>query len=1130
MKRKLEVVNREDYLSDLQRLKLLITEHDPENVNNKSEIKNIREKYKSDIHFFDENNVSLPSFAIKNLKVEIYEFLVEYKVFIGFNENLEEIKKQIRSQLDDSSYEVFVKKFEQINDKFKVPLPNEHISLLLFKSRCAHDEQKSEEAEEMFKFAFNLLNQIPEAKIIMQIVAAHENFSITFDFNRVSTELLDWDTDAKTLGIIHVDEMKIFVGAKNLRSENESLKLEAIGTLIHELTHAAIQIIYRNYPAHPYALGDEASENEFGKIVVICETKKHKEEIIERVYKYDRSLYHIELIVRVPQILAHYQNQIDKIDQLREDFKELFGYFNGITIPAMQNSLSMIRKMNLQSNEVEWNDLTDDFKMTILNSELNIHGKKSTLKTLQIHEALESIKTTKLINEIIDKKLIINPRISIKDGFYFERKFLNKSFPNTKFESFEEIGTNSDLILLSDNPGTGKSTTFKNSCLKLQKSPRNKLKWISCVNLHDHVNIFEEMKVKTEHFIEILRKILKLNNFEGKIFKEVVEKGGIILFWDGFDEIAPNYKNEVIQLIESIKSNLINCQQWISTRIEHENELELKLSAKVFMHRPLDENDQKEFLENFAMEYKNLSNDKEIQDFVEKCMKIVEKIGTMRGLGNPLVLTMIAEADFSSIKASDEILKIFNLASLYENFIEKKFKEVPEEKGPIVKQDDQQLMRRRKGKVDLWEVHMFYAMKNYGIKIWDHMEILNRKITWDVKKIFRYGLIFPNENETSGIEFVHKTYEEFFVATYVIEEILNCKTFLSEEECRERLKFLIVLAFNTYGFVTKNFILNLAENESNNFSEIDNSLYQFFNKNLNSFLTQYLLHDYPFNGFFKLHGHDSIPQALSFLSNIFYKNQTLLYNFWLPKDANDSLFHKVIKSSIIKSTYDFKTFKDMKKLVTEKFADKETQNAILQGKNQRGVICWYFWNYYNKIPGNWMAEIKELMGFEIDENLVYKKTVFPFYKFSVEEQTEIHSKNFVEIFRNVFKFRNSLEKSQNYFEILENFFRNDQIMLKKVLSGVDGFHKYNLFHFIPHFHNVETFNFITEKYKKIFSNDSTAIKNLLLQRNIIRLTPLHYIAGKIGNQDILDLFYNFSKIYIDEEDILLQIYQNSYNL
>lgn len=143
----------------------------------------------------------------------------------------------------------------------------------------------------------------------------------------------------------------------------------------------------------------------------------------------------------------------------------------------------------------------------------------------------------------------------------------------------------------------GKSTTLKVIAQAFKHQYPSS--WVSLIDLKQHARHFKLDKnycsattISHNFFSEKLLKIR--SSIEQRLFKHFYSKGKVIFLFDGFDEISPNFKIFVLQLMkEQVQNNNI----WVTTRLHLAWELEDYFSTSSFKLLPLTSNDQAEFLE-----------------------------------------------------------------------------------------------------------------------------------------------------------------------------------------------------------------------------------------------------------------------------------------------------------------------------------------------------------------------------------------------------------------------------------------------------------------------------------------------------------------------------------------------------
>jgi hypothetical protein len=185
--------------------------------------------------------------------------------------------------------------------------------------------------------------------------------------------------------------------------------------LAHEQCHCAVNMTFDN-EAKPYAVDDEVNEEKFQEVIRECERLKQHEPIVQWIFEYEKDRWPVELIVRVPHMLAHNQNDRPKLDDLKAIFKGLFEYYEDVVVPAMVAALPVLEKLSNESAEVKFSCLTEPLKAAILNSQ----GHQVKLKNVANQRVLELL--TKIqIREILDgQKLVIGKQPEICKDFFMQ--------------------------------------------------------------------------------------------------------------------------------------------------------------------------------------------------------------------------------------------------------------------------------------------------------------------------------------------------------------------------------------------------------------------------------------------------------------------------------------------------------------------------------------------------------------------------------------------------------------------------------------------------------------------------------------------------------------------------------------
>jgi hypothetical protein len=192
------------------------------------------------------------------------------------------------------------------------------IMFLLSKSENSASSYNIKEFKEKIEPWYEKLNKIPEISIIFHVISARYSGleKIVFDFTKMSVIGICADSSHTVKGLTDYEMGRIYVGAKGEEAE-------VLGTLAHEIAHFAMQVVYRN-EYKPYSKSQVHDSQEFKNIVQgikVMVQKPDLDPIIKEAFEnYKNELWHSELIVRVPHLLAKYGN--DKGRDLLEEVEE----------------------------------------------------------------------------------------------------------------------------------------------------------------------------------------------------------------------------------------------------------------------------------------------------------------------------------------------------------------------------------------------------------------------------------------------------------------------------------------------------------------------------------------------------------------------------------------------------------------------------------------------------------------------------------------------------------------------------------------------------------------------------------------------------------------------------------------
>uniref|UniRef100_A0A914E1S0 NACHT domain-containing protein n=1 Tax=Acrobeloides nanus TaxID=290746 RepID=A0A914E1S0_9BILA len=273
------------------------------------------------------------------------------------------------------------------------------------------------------------------------------------------------------------------------------------------------------------------------------------------------------------------------------------------------------------------------------------------------------------------------------------RQYIEKDVSHTKHYSETELLSQTDqckVVIISDTAGMGKTTVLTRlSQLFKQQAPDL---WIVRIDLNNYTQELQGQKVESSFQTEdkaiafLSDDILKLGTrLEQAIFKRYCQR--IVLMLDGFDEISPNYREIVIDLVNVLRNGTIK-QLWVTTRPNERDILEDELQQLSYKLEPFSKDNQVNFMTKFWQQTSGLSQvtqeqEELLADYAGELIDLLTKSIRYKDTeltGIPLQTRMLAEAfekDFAELfKAKEAKLQLpeqLDLTDLYECFFKKKY-------------------------------------------------------------------------------------------------------------------------------------------------------------------------------------------------------------------------------------------------------------------------------------------------------------------------------------------------------------------------------------------------------------------------------------------------------------------------
>ncbi|KAL7040611.1 hypothetical protein ACKWTF_000461 [Chironomus riparius] len=773
--------------------------------------------------FYDEYNESLMVYTLRHKKQKIYDLLASLDLNIGCHEicDLREIYLSFEARQRRA-----LRNRNQANAK---QFPKTHILILKSKSKIGSNDRDSKKHWKCINEAYEIIDQNEGGSKILQIVSTCKGLKIFFDFKHDSTYYFDPFSSANSSGITYTSGL-INIGARNLLKEDKKYKV--IGVIAHEFCHLSILMSYMNN-FDPYQMGDYEDKTRFiDKVAAECEKNQDFEKLVGNVYKlYPKHHQHSELIVLVLQLMMIYYIKDPKIEcenskiiaDRMKNFAELFNYFKEVVEPELVKSLPILKKLQDNDQNVTFEELTQSMKAKILHSNVKFQGIAISLFEVigNDEEILKLLPSEDLKDILLDRECFHFGdvcRMSAKYG-YIERNFIKfrTGTEAFKFEVIKNLVDTTKILILTGKAGSGKTTTFENLSKKLKAVYKSY--WISFIRLRNFREVFEEFSMlnidpNLEQVITLLCKILfpqaKEKNFnfdddfEVRIFKKLFLSDQVILLFDGIDEICPRFNNFVGNTLKLLKEKS-KIQLWISTRPQHVDQFEEKFNIESYTLEPYSRVNQRMMITEIFKKADNVK-DKSFELLYTNVCRMFKKY---QDFNNPLIIVIMTELYISG-KIGFEMDSI-DLYEIYEKLIDAQVEKVEKK----IDSKERSIFLNFKLLFQVLALKFIFEDKDLKklsiIKKWK-----KEKKNWTAEKIQRFGFVivdlsFLETDDRNSIDYIHKTFAEFFVVQFIVEAIFNDDEDIRKDELEMIFQLVKFLASEK----NDSFLLSFLNNKSN---------------------------------------------------------------------------------------------------------------------------------------------------------------------------------------------------------------------------------------------------------------------------------------------------------------------------
>lgn len=549
------------------------------------------------------------------------------------------------------------------------------------------------------------------------------------------------------------------------------------------------------------------------------------------------------------------------------------------------------------------------------------------------------------------------------------------------FENVLKQAIESKIFILSDGPGSGKTTSFQQFTIRAKKI--YPAKWVSYIDVRDikeFLNKTVESMQDIENILENIHGLSNENKFEKSIFLEYFKMGNVILFWDHFDQV-PDLTTNVAKIIYLIFNQGKNVQ-FLSTRKLYSDTLRSIFPSPIFTFVPLLDSFSDAFLTDYFITHGISPNETSI--YSRRAAYFVWSEVFKRDCYTPFMLGMIAENVINGNYTNGTYPNIY---VMLESFLIEKI-QIWSESDFGKKFIKDNIMNTDFTIMKFYEKYMINFLTKieeydnvyfvYGLKIM-RMEI-PEELTSD--QISRMGILYIDGPKS--FELVHDAFISFFTVKYIIDNIYNANDDPTEHEAELRLRLFFHVTTNV-----KTVITDLIYNYINSITVLKNEEFQptiahvLRNKYRNILLNAYKINS------------NILPCYLLF----FQKDHKLLLDL-LHINENETILNSIFDfTNMMIISYPFYySYRNITTGFFQLILDKNEYQIVTQKQHElKGMVQYSLYLLYNRYE-NYKPE--DIVNFyknftSLDKNLLENTNVTFVFESIKKNLTQLQLRNFL---------------------------------------------------------------------------------------------------------------------------------------
>ncbi|XP_046613032.1 uncharacterized protein LOC124301698 [Neodiprion virginianus] len=375
---------------------------------------------------------------------------------------------------------------------------------------------------------------------------------------------------------------------------------------------------------------------------------------------------------------------------------------------------------------------------------------------------------------------------------------------------------NVEPVIICDVAGMGKTTILTHFTTKMEEN--NPKMWVIRINLNDYTDALarenSECNVKAgdEESVTkfLVNDFLKFNTQMEKVILKYLIKvtGSVALLFDGFDEISPDYTKTVIKMLKAL-NEYSEVKLVVTTRPQMRSALERTLQTFSYAMKPFSREDQIDFLVRY---WRNVCNqvDETLQTLKTRAGTVLKEIRNAISdrlnefagiaLQTQLIGEIFAHENVNTVSVVNrdgfkpDGRDCIKLADLYRMFFDRMFKIHCEEKLKVNLTILAVRGQAKKQRAEFLENHrrlaMYTFLKEKNSETWtlsgEEIDKVNESIAEIRSGEERMGIVTNTINQR--VRFIHRTFQEYFVASYLFHSLKKSDA----NESTERLKEFIL--------------------------------------------------------------------------------------------------------------------------------------------------------------------------------------------------------------------------------------------------------------------------------------------------------------------------------------------------